>query len=246
MRIAVIGSGISGLAAAYYLSRVHEVTLFEKATRLGGHTHTVTIDSASGPLAIDMGFIVHNDRTYPNLVRLFEELGVPTQPSDMSFGVFSQAGDFEYSSRGLAGFFAKRGNFFKAAHYSLLKEILRFNKTALRFVLECDAAQVTMGEFLRRGQYDPGFVRHYLYPMASAVWSMPFSAMPDFPALTLIRFFDNHGMLGVNTHPKWKTVAGGSATYIAPMAAVLEDRIRLGARIRSVSRACQGNAPFRN
>jgi len=236
VRIAVIGSGISGLAASYYLSRIHEVTLFEKATRLGGHTHTVTIETDAGPLAIDMGFIVHNDRTYPNLVRLFEELGVPTQPSDMSFGVFSRENGFEYSSRGLSGFFAERGNLFRRAHYWLLSEILRFNKEAPRFLREPGAPEVTMGEFLLRGRYDQGFIRNYLYPMASAVWSMPVATMPDFPALTLIRFFENHGMLGIHTHPKWKTVTGGSRTYIAPMTAVLEDRIRLGARIRSVSR----------
>jgi len=236
VRIAVIGSGISGLAAAYYLSRAHEVTLFEKNTRLGGHTHTANIETSTGLLAIDMGFIVHNDRTYPNLVRLFEELGVPTQPSDMSFGVFSRENGFEYSSRGIAGFFAQRGNLFSRTHYRLLREILRFNKEAPQFLQEADASEVSMGEFLLRGRYDQGFVKCYLFPMASAVWSMPVAAMNDFPALTLIRFFENHGMLGINTHPKWKTVTGGSRTYIAPMTAVLEDRIRLNARIKSVSR----------
>jgi predicted NAD/FAD-binding protein len=236
VRIAVIGSGISGLSAAYFLSRAFEVTLFEKASQLGGHTHTVTVESPSGPLAIDMGFIVHNDRTYPNLVRLFNDLGVSTQPSDMSFGVFSRENGFEYSSRGLGGFFAQRGNLLRREHYRLLAEILRFNREAPRLLNQPGAAEISMGEFVLSGRYDPAFVERYLYPMASAVWSMPVTQMPDFPALTLIRFFENHGMLGINTHPKWKTVTGGSRTYIAPMTAVLEDRIRLSSKIKFVLR----------
>jgi uncharacterized protein len=129
-RIAVIGSGISGLSAAYYLSRNHEVHVFEKDNRLGGHTHTVMVDSERGPMPVDTGFIVHNDRTYPNFCRLMEELGVVTQPSDMSFAVTERGGDFEYSSRGLGGFFAQKSNFLSPRHYTLLREILRFNREA--------------------------------------------------------------------------------------------------------------------
>ena len=237
MRIAVIGSGISGLSAAHYLSREHEVTLFERENQPGGHTHTVTLETRDGPLAIDMGFIVHNDRTYPNLVKLFNELSVRTQPSDMSFAVFDRESGFEYSSRGLSGFFAQRSNLLRGEHYRLLREILRFNREAPGFLSEAGSSEVTMGEFLLRGRYDAGFVERYLYPMASAVWSMPVSSMRDFPAHTLIRFFDNHGMLGINTHPKWKTVTDGSASYIAPITAPYRDRIRLRAKIRSVSRS---------
>jgi predicted NAD/FAD-binding protein len=240
VRIAVIGSGISGLAAAYYLSRAHEITLFEKCGQLGGHTHTVSVESSRGTVAIDMGFIVHNDRTYPHLVRLFSELGVATQPSDMSFGVFSRETGLEYSSRGLPGFFARRGNLFRPAHYRLLSEIMRFNRMAPRLLGEADRTELTMGEFLAAGRYDKGFIDHYLFPMASAVWSMPLAAMRDFPALTLIRFFDNHGMLGINTHPKWKSVTGGSNTYIPPITAPYEERVRLNARIRGVSRGADG------
>lgn len=237
LRIAVIGSGISGLAVAYYLSRAHQVTLFEKTGQLGGHTHTVTVESSAGSVAIDMGFIVHNDRTYPNLVRLFAKLGIRTQPSDMSFGVFSRESGFEYSSRGLAGFFAKRGNLLRREHYRLLREIMRFNKEAPRLLTAPDGGEMSLGEFLARGRYDAGFIDRYLFPMASAVWSMPVAAMRDFPALTLIRFFDNHGMLGINTHPKWKSVTGGSRTYIAPITAPLENRVRLNAGIKSVARS---------
>jgi len=237
VRVAVVGSGISGLSAAYYLSRAHDVTLFEKSAQLGGHTHTVEVDSSAGPIAIDMGFIVHNDRTYPNLVRLFAELGVRTQPSDMSFAVFSREKGFEYSSRGLAGFFAQRRNLLRPEHYGLLREIIRFNREAPRLLTESDAEEITMGEFLLRGRYDAGFIDRYLFPMASAVWSMPPAAMRDFPALTLIRFFENHGMLGINTHPKWKSVTGGSRTYIPPMTTRIGNRIRLSAGLRSVSRS---------
>lgn len=239
MRIAVIGGGISGLSAAYYLSRANEVTLFEKEPELGGHTYTVTVTTDDGPLAIDMGFIVHNDRTYPNLTRLFRELGVRTQPSDMSFGVFSRETGFEYSSRGLAGFFAERGNLLKGEHYRLLREILRFNREAPRLLQEPGAEAVTMGEFLERGRYEAGFIDRYLYPMASAVWSMPIAAMREFPALTLVRFFDHHGMLGINTHPKWKTVTGGSRNYLAPLTAPYRERVRLSSGISSVSRTAE-------
>ena len=238
MRIAVIGSGISGLAAAYYLSRRHEVTVFEKASQIGGHTHTVTVDTAEGPREIDMGFIVHNERTYPNLIRLFRELKVDTQPSDMSFGVFNRETGFEYSSRGLSGFFAQRGNLLRKEHYRLLREIMRFNREAPRLIADDpDAIEITLGEYLLRGKFDSGFIRHYLFPMASAVWSMPLSAMEDFPALTLIRFFENHGMLGINTHPPWKTVVGGSSSYLGPITAPYRERIRTGAQITGICRS---------
>ena len=151
------------MAAAYYLSRSHEVWLFEKEGRLGGHTNTVMV----GDLPVDTGFIVHNDRTYPNLVKLFAELGVATAPSDMSFAVCCQRTGFEYSSRGLGGFFAQPGNLFSRLHYKLLSEILRFNKSAP--LLEDD---VTLGDYVAREKFHPVFLERYLYPMASAVWSM--------------------------------------------------------------------------
>lgn len=240
MRVAVIGSGISGLAAAYYLSARYEVTLFERAAQPGGHTHTVQVDTSIGTVSVDMGFIVHNRRTYPNLVRLFEKLGVATQPSDMSFGVFSREMDFEYSSRGLRGFFAQRGNLFRSRHYHLLREIMRFNNEAPRLLSEPDADKLSMSEFLLSGRYSDYFVDHYLFPMASAVWSMPLSAMGNFPALTLVQFFANHGMLGINTHPKWRTVTGGSSTYIGRLLAPVKDRVRMGVNITRIARNDSG------
>ena len=236
MRIAVIGSGISGLAAANYLSRKHEVSVFENDTRLGGHTHTVTVESSRGPLAVDTGFIVHNDRTYPNLVRLLAELGVETQPSDMSFGVACRHTGFEYSSRGINGFFAQRRNLVRPSQYSLLREILRFNREAPGLLESPSAAKLTLGDVIEQGAYSSLFTERYLFPMASAVWSMSTAAIRSFPALTLLRFFDNHGMLGINTHPRWKVVRGGSHSYIGPLTAPYRDRIYTGVTLQSVAR----------
>ncbi|HWE50735.1 MAG TPA: FAD-dependent oxidoreductase [Bryobacteraceae bacterium] len=230
-RIAVIGAGISGMAAAYYLSRKHEVSLFEKDERLGGHTHTVTVDG----LNIDTGFIVHNDRTYPNLIKLFAELGVATAPSDMSFSVSSSETGFEYSSRGLRGFFAQKKNLFAREHYRLLREIMRFNRLAP--TLE---EPIPLGQYLARENFDEVFLERYLYPMAGAVWSMSPESIAAFPALTLIRFFQNHGMLGINTHPKWRVVRGGSKQYVEPLIAPYVSRIYLNSNISGVVRGETG------
>jgi predicted NAD/FAD-binding protein len=239
-RIAVIGSGISGLSAAYYLSRKHEVHVFESDNRLGGHTHTVMVESAGGPIPVDTGFIVHNDRTYPNFCRLLEELGVETQPSDMSFAVAEPGGTFEYSSRGLGGFFAQKRNCLSKPHYTLLREILRFNREAPKLLSNPEAESMTLGEFLDAGRYSPIFVDRYLIPMAGAVWSMAPEVMPMFPVLTLVRFMGNHGMLGINTHPKWKTIRGGSHSYFAPLTAPFRERIAKDTAIASIERSDAG------
>jgi predicted NAD/FAD-binding protein len=234
-RIVVIGAGISGLAAAYYLSRRHEVTVLERDTRLGGHTHTVIVDSSRGPLPVDTGFIVHNDKTYPHFCRLMTELGVATQPSDMSFAVTSPGGAFEYSSHGLGGFFAQGSNLLRPSHYLLLKEILRFNREAPQLQEDW-----TLAEFLERGRYANVFRDLYLYPTGAAVWSMPPREMAAFPALTLIRFFQNHGLLGINTHFQWKTIRGGSHAYLAPLTKPFAGRVHTGVEIRSVRREPAG------
>jgi predicted NAD/FAD-binding protein len=236
MRIAIIGSGISGLAAGWYLSRRHEVFLFEKEPRLGGHTNTVMVNHGEETIPIDTGFIVHNDRTYPNLVRLLAKLGVETQPSDMSFSVTCRQTGFEYSSRGINGFFAQRSNLLRREHYLLLAEILRFNRSAPKLLDQPGAEAETIGDVVDEGKYHPVFAERYLLPMASAVWSMSFDAIRSFPALTLLRFFHNHGMLGIDTHPKWKVIRGGSHTYIPLLTAPFKERIFPDARIASVSR----------
>jgi len=238
--IAVIGSGISGLSAAYFLSRKHEVFLFEREPRLGGHTHTITVDSSQGPLPVDTGFIVHNERNYPHLCRLMRELGIDTQPSDMSFAVTSPGAMFEYSSRGLRGFFAQRPNLLRPAHYALFREILRFNRQAPKLLHDPAGADLTLAQFLEAGRYHSRFIERYLYPMASAAWSMPQADLGGFPALTMIRFFHNHGMLGIHTHPNWRTIRGGSHRYLDPITAPFRQRIFKGVEISAVTRCPEG------
>jgi predicted NAD/FAD-binding protein len=239
-RVAVIGSGISGLAAAYLLSRRYEVHLFEKERRLGGHTHTVVVDDPGGAVALDTGFLVHNDRTYPNLVRLFRELGVATRTSDMSFAVACRGTGLEYSSRGPAGFFAQPSNLLRPAHFRLLGEILRFNREAPALLRCVDGAAITLGEFLDERRFGDDFRHQYLLPMASAIWSASPEAIRAFPALTFVRFFDNHGLLGLASQPTWKVVVNGSHTYIPRLTAPVGGRIVRNARIDAIHRGESG------
>jgi len=238
-RIAVIGAGIAGMSAAYLLSQKHEVWLFEKEDRLGGHTHTHTIETSCGPLPIDTGFIVHNDRTYPNLVRLFRRLGLARQKSDMSFGVSCRQTGFEYSSRGLRGLFAG-GNWHRLGHYRFLAEIVRFNREARKLLQYPAQAEITLGDYLRSHQFQGDFARYYLHPMAAAVWSTSLEEIEDFPALTLIRFFDNHGFLGLTTQAQWYVLQGGSSAYIPPLTGPYRERIRVGSNIDAVTRTPTG------
>ena len=239
-RIAVVGSGIAGLSAAYFLSRRHEVHLFEKDDRLGGHTHTVTAQSSVGPVALDTGFLVHNDRTYPRLVRLFNELGIETLSSDMCFAVACAGTGLEYSSRGPRGFFAQPKNVVSPSHLGLLSEIFRFNREAPKLLATPEAERVTLGEFLDARRFSEVFVHRYLLPMASAIWSASLASIRAFPASTMIRFLDNHGLLAVTGQPQWKVVKGGSRTYIPKLTAPLSDRIVTSASIRGISRDQHG------
>ena len=239
-RVAVIGSGISGLAAAYYLSRKHEVFLFEREERLGGHTHTVTVDSSTGPLPIDTGFIVHNDLTYPNLIRLLAELGIPRSNSDMSFAVSCRKTGYEYSSRGVRGFFAQKRNLLSPQPWKLFAEIRRFNREAPLGLENADLENLKMGEFLDQGGYSSEFRELYLLPMASAVWSCAYHAAAEFPAATLIRFFDNHRFLTITGQAQWKTIPGGCSRYIKPITRPLRESIFTGVRLQSISRGNDG------
>ncbi len=235
-RIAIIGGGISGLSAGYFLSRKNEVTLFEKEPRVGGHTHTVAVETSGGVVPVDTGFIVHNDHTYPNLIRLFQDLGVATAPSDMSFAVFRRDPEFEYASHGLDSFFAQRSNLFSPRHYLLLREIIRFNKEGPQLLADPKLESYQLGDWLRDRKFAPIFLERYLYPMVSAVWSMALDRIEQFPASTLMRFFANHGLFAIDGHFQWKVVRGGSNSYLAPLSAPFKDRIHNQAEISKVER----------
>lgn len=236
-QVAVVGAGIAGLAAAYVLSRRHQVHVFEREPRLGGHTHTVDVESAAGPVRLDTGFLVHNQRTYPNLVRLFQELGVRTQDSEMSFSVACRGTGLEYSSRGLQGFFAQPRNLVRASHLRLLREIVRFNREAKTMLRAPGEAPTTLGRFLEARRFGADLTQAYVLPMASAIWSASIRTIRDFPVQSLLRFLDNHGLLSLTSQPTWRVVVGGSDTYIAPLTAPFRDRIHRGASLRAVVRA---------
>lgn len=239
-RIAVVGSGIAGLGAAYFLSRRHEVHLFEKDSRLGGHTHTIVADSSKGPVPLDTGFLVHNDKTYPRLVRLFNEIGVDTLASEMCFAVACAGTGLEYSSRGARGFFAQPRNLINPRHFGLLSEIVRFNREAPRLLSTPDAGQMTLGEFLDARRFSDVFIHRYLLPMASAIWSASLASIRAFPALTMVRFLDNHGLLAVTGQPMWKVVKGGSSSYIPKLTAPFAERVHTGVTIAGIARDEQG------
>jgi predicted NAD/FAD-binding protein len=239
-RVAVIGAGIAGMAAAHLISRRHRVWLFERESRLGGHTHTIRVPGPSGAVALDTGFLVHNNATYPNLVRLFDELGIATQPSDMSFSVSCPTTGVEYSSRGAAGFFAQPGNVVRLDHYRLLRDIIRFNREAPRVLTAPGADSWTLDAFVRAEQYSDVFTARYLVPMTSAIWSASAETIRAFPMPTLVRFMQNHGMLSLASPIPWRVVKGGSDSYIAPLLAPLAERIALNAPVQSIRRGGQG------
>ncbi len=212
-RIGIIGSGIAGMGAAWQLRNHANITLIEREARPGGHTNTVTVEENGQEVPIDTGFIVFNHATYPNLVRLFEELGVETKPSEMSFSVQHVPSGLEYNGMGLDKLFAQRGNILNPRFHALVFQILRFFRVARALLDKPDSLNCTVAEFVHRNALGVDFLNLYLIPMSSAVWSTDPRQMLDFPALSLIRFFQNHGFLGVTTHHPWFTVSGGSRTY---------------------------------
>jgi predicted NAD/FAD-binding protein len=240
VRIAIVGSGIAGLGSAWLLQqRGHAVTLFEADARLGGHTHTVdvTLDGVTAP--VDTGFLVFNDRTYPHLIALFDELGVASTASEMSFSVRVDERRLEWAGTSLASLFAQPGNALRPAFWRMLADIARFNRETTRMI-EADAVwSISLGEFLDHGRYCASFRDWYLLPMAAAIWSSPKRDILDFPLPTFIRFCHNHGLLQIADRPQWRTVVGGARTYVARIAARLAD-VRVATPVDRVRRTARG------
>lgn len=235
MKIAVIGSGISGLLSARLLSAEHEVHVFEASDYAGGHTNTVEFEAFGRPYAADTGFMVFNDRTYPNFVEMLRTLSVPARWSDMSFSVRCDRTGLEYQGSSLNGLFAQRRNLLRPSFYRLLLDVLRFNRRSLE-LLRGDDNELPLGRYLDSNRYSRQFIEHYLVPMGAAIWSAPPERFLQFPARFIVSFFHNHGLLTVRGHPRWKTVEGGAARYVEALARPFADRIRLNCAVASVRR----------
>ena len=235
MKIAIIGSGISGNVLAYHLNRDHDITVFEANDYIGGHTHTHDIHLDNRDYVIDTGFIVLNYKTYPNFTGLLAELDVPTQKSNMSFSVKCELTGLEYNGENLNTLFAQRSNLLRPGFYKMIGDILRFNKQALQ-LLEQDATDISLGDYLFENGYSSMFIDNYIIPMGSAIWSSSYQQMMRFPAQLFIRFFHNHGLLSVNDRPDWYVIKNGSRSYVQALTRDFRDRIRLRAPVRSVRR----------
>ncbi|MDT8914872.1 FAD-dependent oxidoreductase [Amycolatopsis sp. PS_44_ISF1] len=240
-RIAVIGSGVAGLTAAYLLQRRHEVLLFEADDRLGGHAHTHDVPSAhGGTVGVDSGFIVHNERTYPTLLRLFGELGVRTQETEMSMSIRCDGCGLQYAgAKGLKGIFPQRKNLTEPRYLRMLTEVKRFHRHASRVLSRPETGDVTLGAFMAIGGYSTYFVDHFILPLVSTVWSADRTDTLQYPARYLFEFLRNHGLLSVKNSPTWRTVVGGSREYVE-LAAKQLTAVHLSTPVRSVTRTARG------
>ena len=235
MKIAIVGTGIAGNVAAYKLRREHDITVYESADYVGGHTNTIDVVEDGRKLAVDTGFIVYNNRTYPNFIRLLDEIGQDTQPSCMSFSVSSGDGRLEYCGSTLNTLFAQRRNLVRPSFHRMLRDILRFNRKAAPS-LTFEDNTLTIGEYLERHRYGSEFRDHYLLPMAAAIWSAEPGAVADMPVGFLVRFFDNHGLLQLEDRPQWRVIHGGSQRYVEKLVAGHRHRIRLKTPVRAIRR----------
>ncbi|RWX75437.1 NAD(P)/FAD-dependent oxidoreductase [Neorhizobium lilium] len=238
-RIAIVGSGISGLSAAWLLSQRHDVTVFEAADRIGGHSNTVEFQAPDGLVSVDTGFIVYNEVTYPNVTALFDLLQVPTVASDMSFAVSLDDGRFEYAGGGgLFGLFAQKANIVSPRFWSMMRDLLRFYRSAPADL--SSMGNISLGEYLTRNKYSGAFCNDHLYPMAAAIWSTPATEVGSYPAASFVRFCCNHGLLELRNRPIWRTVKGGSREYVNRLTAGFADRIRLSSPVKAVIRSPAG------
>jgi predicted NAD/FAD-binding protein len=235
MKIAIIGTGISGLGAAYLLAPEHDITLYEKNACVGGHSRTIDVAMGDKTAPVDTGFIVFNNWNYPNLLGLFKQLNVPFQKSEMSFGVSVDKGWLEYGSGGM---FAQKLNFLRPAYYKMLADIVRFNKQAPAYIEK--NTDISLQYCLDEMKMGTWFRRYYLLAMGAAIWSCPIETIMQFPAQTFLRFFKNHGLLSINNRPQWYTVTGGSREYTSRLSAALTDKIKLECGAHSVRRQDNG------
>jgi predicted NAD/FAD-binding protein len=236
MKIAIVGAGISGLVTAHLLNREHDITVFEAAGYAGGHTNTVRVDTPHQTHHVDTGFIVFNDRNYPNFERLLERLGVAWQPSTMSFSVSDGRGDFEYSGGSPNGLFAKRAHLVTPWFHRMVADLVRFNRVARELLRIPPGTGPSLGHWLEEHRFSLPFVERLIVPQASAVWSADPRQMWSFPARFMVEFFDNHGMLGLRGRPRWRTVAGGSARYVEALTAPWGHRLRLRTPVERIER----------
>ncbi len=240
MRIAIVGTGVSGLVSAHLLSRQHEVTVFEAEDRPGGHAHTVRVDLTDETHEVDTGFLVYNDRNYPGLVRLFEQLGVATKASDMSFGVTDDISGIEWRGTSFATVFAQRRNVLRPSFLRMLADVARFNRTARGLLAGAPDLTVSLADLLETGRWSSQFVDWYLIPMGSSIWSADPRTFLEMPAASFARFFDNHGLLTYGDQPSWRTVVGGSRHYVDAVLAPLGDSVRLSCPVAKVTRTEEG------
>ncbi|WP_262690532.1 NAD(P)/FAD-dependent oxidoreductase [Kordiimonas aestuarii] len=238
--IAIIGSGITGLSAAWLLSKTHNVTLYEKENYLGGHAHTVDISVDDKTFPVDTGFIVYNPANYPNLTALFDHLDIASVKTDMSFSVSMDDGRFEYSGGDGGGLFAQPGNFFRPRFWSMIGGIVRFYDKAAQYCTDPSYSHMTLGELLSSEGYSPSFVRDHLGPMGAAIWSSNSQDILEYPAVSFLNFFRNHGLVQLRNRPEWRTVAGGSREYVKAVSHSFQDNIRLACAAMEVTRLNNG------
>ncbi len=239
-KIAVIGTGISGLSAAWLLSQRHEVTVYEKSDRVGGHSNTVQVRLAGRDVPVDTGFIVFNRLTYPNFVALLQHLEVPTQTAPMSFAVSLDGGRLEYSGAGLSGLFAQPSNLANPRFWAMLRDLVRFYRIAPRDAVRIDQEQISLGDYLATGHYRREFREHHILPMASAIWSAPAKEMMAYPLSAFISFYQNHGLLKFFRRPVWESVVGGSRSYVERLTRSFAGQIRLETAVIQVRHTERG------